>query len=300
MRELRRAATGVTGLAVVALALVGCENKETLRKLEELTIISAEKDSLLKEVVETTRLMNDISTELASVKDLGGPGDAVVVSPESPLQVSEAYRDGILEKIQEVTKRVNLSEERLRASQRRIRRLSSSSDSLKSELVKFEVTIADFRTLIEDQKTSITALTDDVNELHAANVQLAAEKEALADTVQTMAEKENTVFYVIGSKNDLLERGIVVEEGGKFLFFGKKTLQPARDLAEADFIAIDKREVTRIPFPRDDRKYRIASRHNLSYLGGMLENDGKIQGELEIDAPDEFWEPSKFLIIVES
>ena len=80
---------GWTGLAVIALALAGCSNgaeQERLQQqMEQLSTISAEKDSLLQQVAENAQLMSEISTELAKVKDRK---TGMVVSPESRLQMS--------------------------------------------------------------------------------------------------------------------------------------------------------------------------------------------------------------------
>jgi hypothetical protein len=175
---------------------------------------------------------------------------------------------------------------------------------LRNSITAFEATITNFQTVIENQKVTIRSLANQVNSLMAQNVRLATEKAALKDTVETLEAQESTVYYVIGTKRDLIDRGIVVEEGGsRVLFiFGKrgKTLRPALDLDESAFIAIDKNAVTEIPLPNPDRKYRIASRQNLTFLTEPPDDDGKVQGAIEIASPNEFWQTSRFLIIVES
>jgi hypothetical protein len=288
-------------LLVGALWALGCDSgaREQMRQqLAQLQTISAEKDSLLEQVAENARLMSEISTELAKVR--GGRG-GMVVSPESPLQLS---RDSILLAIRDVTTRVNESEERLRASQQRVRALTGVNDSLRASIVSFEATIANFQTVIENQKVTIASLADQVNSLMAQNIRLASEKAALQDTVLALEEIESTVYYVIGTKDELIERGIVTEQGGsRVLFiFGKRgrTLVPATELNESQFVAINKYEVTEIPLPNPDKRYRIASRQNVTHLAQPPDKDGKVQGTLQITSPEEFWEASKFLIIVES
>lgn len=288
-------------LPLAALAAMSCDTggrERMAQQLVQLQTISAEKDSLLEQVAENARLMSDISTELAKVRESGGK---MVVSPESPLQVA---RDSMLQAIKDVTGRVTESEARLRASQRRIRGLTAVNDSLRNSIVSFEATIANFQTVIENQKVTIRSLADQVNSLMAQNLRLAAEKAAIKDTMETLAEKDNTVYYVIGTKKELLERGIVEEKGGsRVLFiFGKrgKTLVPATDLDESEFIAINKQQVREIPLPKADAGYRIASRQNLAFLAEPPDGDGKVHGTIAITEPTEFWETSKFLIIVES
>jgi hypothetical protein len=202
----------------------------------------------------------------------------------------------------DVTQRIQLGEERLKESQRRIRSLTRVSDSLKTQL---EATMASLTETLENQKATIATLTERVEMLEAENVVLATEKAALADTVEQLVEETNTAYYVIGTKDELIERGIVTEEGGsRVLFiFGKagKTIVPARQLDPAEFTPIDIRNVTEISLPDSTEEYRIASRQDLAALAEPPQ-DGKIKGTnaLRIATPEQFWMPSKFLILVKS
>ncbi|NIM52492.1 MAG: hypothetical protein GTN62_14270 [Gemmatimonadales bacterium] len=279
-------------LPLALLALVGCGPSEELQQqlqqqLADLTLVSAQRDSLLQEVADHARHMSEISAELAKVQV---EGKALTVTAESPIQ---AARDSVLQKIKYITTRVNQTEARLRESRRRIRALTRLSDSLRTTL---EETIANYESVIATQRETIAQLTEAVTNLKADNVRLAAQ-------VDTLEAEASTVYYVIGTKDELLEQGLVKKEGGaRFLFiFGKRgeTLVPARDLDPSQFTAIDKREVTEIPLPEPDKTYRVASRQDLAYLETPPDEKGRITGDLRIASPDEFWTASKFLIIVQ-
>lgn len=302
---MRRAIVGrrFWWLPVLALSIQACETASTRamrQELAELQTVSAEKDSLLQEVVENTRLMSDISAELTKVQDRSR-GPAMRLSGESPIAT---YRDSLLERIRDVTTRVNESESRLRAAQRRIRALTVESDSLKAQMTRYDSLIGDFQAVIDNQRTTIATLTEQVNALQAENVQLTIRNVALTDTVSTLKTKDKTAYYIIGTKKELLERGIITEEGGsRFLFiFGKrgKTMVPARELQEDDFTRIDRWTTTEITFPRDDKPYKIVSRQNVESLEVLPDKDGKLRGGLKIADPEAFWLPSRFLIIVQS
>ena len=187
---------------------------------------------------------------------------------EAPARVT---REAVLADIQELTTRVAESEERLLQSQQRVDALTRDNSRLAGQLKDFQKAVLDFQSTIANQKETITTLTDEVTSLReqttrltAEVVTLAEEKTALTDTVAAMTVRDNTVYYVIGTKDELLERGVIEEEGGsRVLFvFGKrgKTVVPARELDPAQFTAIDRRVVTEIPMPWADRDYRIASR----------------------------------------
>lgn len=285
--------------AALLVALTGCTvgpSAEQQRQLDQMEQIAAEKERLMSEVVVNARLMSEISSALATVNFR--PEVFEAVSLESPVAAS---RDSLVAMVANVTTRVSESEARLAESRRRIRALTTENDSLRVEL---EGTITNFESVIENQKATIVALHEQVDRLVQETVRLAEEKAALADSLADAAVLANRAYYIIGTKDELLERGIVVEEGGsRFLFiFGKrgKTLRPAVDLNESDFVLIDRRAVREIPLPDPERDYRIASRQNLEFLESPRDDDGEIRGSLRIGSPADFWKPSRFLIIVES
>jgi len=288
----------VTGFLLVAALASGCDSPATRQKLAQLEAVSAEKDSLLALAADNSRLMSEISATLARVREVKKPIKAVAAA-ESPLAASMDNRDSIKAKITEVVERLTQAEARLAASQRRIKSLGSESDSLKSQFAMMEQSVADLRSTMETQRTTITQMTDEMNGLKVANAQLTERTVALTDTVSKMDSERNTVYYVVGTKEDLKKQGVLVEEGSQFLFFGKKTVAPARDLTPEKFTAVDKRQVAEIPLPKPDRSYMIVSRQNLTALGTEVKN-GAVKGTaLTITEPERFWAPSKYLIIIE-
>jgi hypothetical protein len=56
--------------------------------------------------------------------------------------------------------------------------------------------------------------------------------------------------------------------------------------------------VTEIPLPDSAAAYKIASRQNVTVLATPPAKDGKVRRRLQIAVPDQFWMPSKFLIVV--
>jgi hypothetical protein len=257
-------------------------------QIEQLTTAAQERDRLMQEMAENTRLLSEISSELTKVqvpsRVLRG------VSTESPLR---AARDTMMNKIRYVSARIGEVENRLRESRTRIEQLTTLSDSLRTTL---DETVKNFEGIVETQLETIETMKEQIATLEA-------EKQALSDTLTSVAARANRVYYVIGTRRELLEREIVVKEGGsRFLFVLWKsgvTLQPARELDPADFQAVDRRQVTEIPLPDPTARYRIASRQDLDYVENMPQ-DGEITGVSAIRVTDSerFWMPSRFLIIV--
>jgi hypothetical protein len=268
-------------LAALVFALAACgTSAETERKLAELEQVNAQKDSLMQEVALSSRVLSDVSVELAKVQVRG---NRLQVTSESPFL---AQRDTMIAKLRYVVTRVRETEQQLSQSRQRIKNLTALSDSLRSTL---DSTISNLQTVIATQKSTIDFLTDRVNTLTTENV-------ALRDSLATG-------YYVIGTRSELKKKGILVEQGGGRVLFilwrTGKTLQPARNLDPSYFTAIDTRQVTQIPLPSASAEYRVASLQDLSYVAEERKHN-KYSGTptLTITSPADFWRNSKFLIII--
>jgi hypothetical protein len=283
-----RSLAWLPALLVLAPACERGPSQEQQAQIEQLSVAAQERDQLMQEMAENTRLLSEISVEIAKVqvpsRTLRG------ISSESPLRAS---RDTMMRKIRYVSARIGEIENRLGESRQRIDRLTSLSDSLRNTL---DETVRNFEGIVETQLEAIESMKQQV-------IALEAEKQALSDTLTQVAAQANTVYYIIGTKEELLDKGIVVKEGGsRFLFiFWKQgvTLQPGRELDPTHFTAIDRRLVSEVPLPDPTASYRIASRQDLDYLE-TPPDDGRITGAgaLRIADTDRFWLPSRFLIIV--
>jgi len=309
---MKRALLTVGALAVVAcntgprgqvVQSIPSDSTEYYRgQVQTLTTVSATKDSLFRDLAETTKLLADINSELARV---GSKRKAVepVVSPESQLSVSPSDRALVLKKVKDLTSRIRASEARLATSQRKVKELGTMGDSLRTVLADFQTTIDGLKTMVEGQKTSIATMEAELNTTKAQVTTLTQEKSVLTDTVSALTTRENTVYYVAGTKKELLEKGIIREVGGtRFLLVTRtgESLKPADNLDPSAFTAIDRRQVAEIPLPRPDKKYKLITNQNLSGANVPAEMNGKVKGSLQITNPEHFWSNSKFLILVEN
>jgi hypothetical protein len=274
------------------VAAFGCEprvSEEVQAQLATLDTLAAQRDSLFNEVADNARLLNEIGAELDKVEGLTQPDSA---SGESPMS---ARHGALRHKMQQVTTRLADTEKRLATSRGQLQRARQEADTLKERVASLAQMVQGFEEMLEGQRITIAGLTERVTVLETENL-------ALRDTVTNLATVQNTAYYIVGTKDELLERGIIVKEGGaRVLFiFGKsgQTLQPARDLDPGQFIPIDLRQVTEIPLPDPTAEYVIASRQDLAYLAQPPEENGRLRGSVRIGEPEQFWMPSKFLIVV--
>ncbi|HEX3866737.1 MAG TPA: hypothetical protein VHV78_08295, partial [Gemmatimonadaceae bacterium] len=151
---------------------------------------------------------------------------------------------------------------------------------------------ADMQKTIDQQTQQIASLNGKVDTLNQVRV-------ALTDTVGQLTTEKNTAYYVVGTRDELIKRGILVAEGQKrFLVLGSRNVAPARELDPSEFTKIDRLSNRTITLPAG--QYEILTRQNPVYAVPQATKDGKIEGGLTIDKPEQFWAPSRFLIIVRS
>jgi hypothetical protein len=293
------------GLAAVA-SLTACDrSKEELQqRVAELTVLQAQKDSLIQEVMSTTQFVGDLTADLAAVKALNAGRPVATEASDVQGQTPAQMRATVRERVRELATRLNQSEARLAQSRSRVQSLSGSNAQMQSQLAVYDSTINSLRQVLESQKTEIAALSEQVLGLQQANVLLAAtrdtltmERDQLTSTVSTMTVESNKAYYVVGTEEALIKRGILVKSGG-FLGIGR-TAVPARALNESDFTEIDRMRDSTIALPSGDKEYVIASRQDVQYLATPPNKDGELKGTIKVAAPEQFWSTSKFLIIVE-
>lgn len=292
-------------IVVAALAVgltAGCVSK---KKYDDLVLqqqqLSNQKDSLVADVLAATQMVTEINSDLAKVKAIG-------VSPVStgdrPLSGKAEERQIILGKIREVIARLDAAEKTVIDQKKRIGALAAERTKLMSQLDAFQKSITDLRAaaqeqeaLITTQKEQIATLASRVDTLTQQTTALTVQNAAVKDTLVHTVDAANTVYYAVGTQDELVKRGILVSEGSKFLFFGGKSLQPARDLRPELFQQLDMRRDTVLTVPEPSREYRIVTRQSPKYLSSVVTKDGKVKGDLHIASTD-FWQGGKFLILV--
>lgn len=294
------------GLIVMLIfAATGCDRRraELEKALAEVRATEAQKDTLLTEVLETTQFVSDLNSELAKARsvaiaeggsDRGAPG----------ARQDHEERKATLLRIQQVIARLNESEAKLEAAETRAKTARTRNARLLAQISTYKKTIEDLKaaaeqqraeneTIIAEQRSQIALLAGQVDTLDK-------ERTTLRGSVASLINYKNTVYYAIGTKDELLKQGVITKEGSKFLVFGGTRLEPARDLNSAAFTAIDKTQTLSIALPRIDKKYKIVSRQSPAFLAGDVTQKGDVKGVVEIVSPEEFWSPSKYLILVQN
>ncbi len=297
-------------LALILLipALFACDTKAKQQLVELAKADSLRQDSLLNvknqllnDMLVSTQFVNDINAEIAKARSLPkGKAAAALATPAEAASI-KADRDEVMIKIHTLVERLNATDARLRDVRLQAASLAKHDSTLLLQIAQYEQTIADFRQTVEQQKTAFQAIVDSQN-VQIASLKgrvdtLTTAKAALTDTVSDLTRQKNTAYYVAGTRDDLVKMGVLAEEGHKqFLLFGNRPVAPARTLDPTAFTRIDLTKDTSLTLP--DGEYTIFTRQDAQYAQAFQTRDDRIVGGLRITAPDKFWAPSKFLILM--
>lgn len=300
--------TSIASLALLAAACsqggdvaqrIPADSSQYFRsQVEQMTTVAAAKDSLVRDLAETTRLLSDINTEILKVSTNRKAVEPVVGGEG----MATNDRAMVLKRVQDLTARLKGNESRLAASQKRLKQLTAEGDSLKSTLSDLQATIDGLQATLESQKNTIATLEADLTGTKQQVATLSEEKAVLTDTVSAVTTRENTVYYIIGTRKDLKDKGIITEEGGtRFLIFTRtgEVLKPGANLDASAFTAVDRRSLTEIKLPDPNKEYQLVTNQNIAYSNIPLDAKNRFKGSLQISNPERFWGQAKYLILVE-
>jgi hypothetical protein len=295
-----------------AVALAACNNeaKEQLATLAHTDSVRVDslagvRKELLDEVMSSTQFVAQINTELAKARSLTAKADSKLETMTVGEKVkTNEDRKVVVARINHLVAKLDSVQTRLASTRARAQKLSQKDSALMIQVATYEKSIADLQQTAEKQRAEFQAVIDkqtmQIAQLNTQVDTLNQVRTALADTVGQLTTEKNTVYYVVGTKDELIAQGILTKEGSKrFLVVGSRTIAPARELDPSKFTKIDRLANRTIVLP-EGGEYEILSRQNVAFAAPAAEKDGKILGALTINQPEQFWENSRFLIIVRS
>lgn len=249
-------------------------------------------NQLLEQVMEGSKFVNEINKELARARGLN-------LGAARQLQTSAELVDANDERRQ-VIARVNRLVERLDAVQGRLagmrKEVADKDSTLKARIAEYEQTLADAFQSADRQRAELQMVIDSQTVRIA---ELTGQVDTLSGQLGQLTTDLNAVYVVVGTKKELIEKGVIVPEGHKrFLVVGSRPVAPARDLDPSAFTRLDRRTDRTIVLP--DGEYRIISRHSPAHATTELTKKGRLVGALSIEEPEEFWNGSRFLILMKS
>jgi len=280
-------------ILLLVIMLIGCGKEENTPELPEDKIFenvdaSNEKflrtqDSILRNYAAAIRLINQIDNELAKLSNV----------PQS-IETQNLERD-ILQKIEYLSFQLKTKNDELNILERNIKALAKENKEFRERIKTLETILAEKDKIINNQKRRIEELEKELN-LTIRERDLAIESKIEAEKrIEETTLQKNTAFYVIGTEQDLENKGIIKMEGEGFLGIGGKFV-PNPDANINYFKKINISIDTLLQFPTSFTIQEIVSNHNKKHLEIIDSPAG--DSFLRIKNPEEFWLKDKSLIII--
>jgi outer membrane murein-binding lipoprotein Lpp len=292
-----------------AVVLAGCNQEAkqqlaTVSHVDSLRVdsLSTARKDLMSEVMASTQFMTQINAELAKARSLNGKKEASLETT-SEMTATNEQRKAIVTRISHLVAKLDSVQTRLATTRSRLNKMTKDDSVLVAQVAQYQSDLASLQESAQKERTELQGQIQQqqtqIAQLNSRVDTLTTVRTALLDTVSQLTNEKNTAYYVIGTKDELIKKGILVEEGGKrFFVLGGRNVVPARNLDPTAFSKIDRLADRNITLPQGE--YQIYSRQNVSFAKPQQFKDGKISGGLEIDQPEQFWANSRYLIIVRS
>lgn len=284
-------------IALAALPLLfascGSDNEAAEQRADSLQGVIEQKD---EEIASLFEVLGDIENNMTEI--------ASRYSQVNSLRMNNPEKNNKVKG--EITDQLAIIDNILAQNKQKIAQLNSKISALGAENQQLQGLVESLNTRIEQQEEQINSLLEEltisketINRLSANVSDLTRsnrEKDAMLDQKSQEAlynaDQTHKAYYVVGTKDVLLDEGILTEEGG-LLFKQKKA---SRNVNANKFNLIDRFKVTTIDV--NLRKAELKSDHPKgSYEWVMDENDKKVTRQLVIKDVDEFWKNTDFLII---
>ena len=255
--------------------------------------LTAQRDSVSSLLGDADAFIGKIDSSISRVKGLPARSRAARGS-EGPLEEQVRARRDMLRRVDALVERARETAKEVAALKEREKQLLAENGELKDSLsitaqrlLVDAQQIAELQGTIEQQAQTIAGLQARLDDF---DKQLASERTAAS-----------RAYYVIGTEDELMKKGVIVKEGGANLLIKRvgRTIVPARTLDKSAFTAIDTREVHAIGVPDSTKRYQIVSRQSLDDVKVASREGTSFRGSLEIADAEKFWSPSRYLIIVQ-
>ena len=276
---------------------------ESLRVVRGLTERqNIEKDLLVREVHSFDYFMEQLQQEFRKIRTL--QQQAGSLNPHAdPLSSVESERAQILAEARSARTRLKRLEaaaeqqgrqlaalrDSVRASADSALASGSERDSSRMALASVRVLVADLRMRLDDLQHQVDSLTDYSRALHDEN-------DRLTSIIAADAARDSTVYYVVGTRKQLLDWHLAREAGGVPVTGWGKILQPAEIRDSTHFTVTHMR--SRVIKLEEGKEYQILSPQSTNALETRVGPDGTFKGSLHIRDAEGFWKGSRWAVIL--
>jgi hypothetical protein len=286
----------------VILLLSGCTSKN--EELQKANSDLTDQNKLLKEdlrsrdeyIESVTQSVNDVYSALETVRSR----EKLIMSEAEKMEARKKLTS--LDIRAKLLSQIAVIDTELQTNRRSISNLQSKVSAYKYQYTGVKQMIAVLQSTIEEREQSIAdlekqirGLEDIVNE----KTKMVEEKDSiLAEqyvTIEAQRRQLATGYYIVGTRRELEEKGIIKSEGGVLWGLFGSTTTLASGLNPSDFLPINKAEATTITVK--GRISELVPVRKVEYYSAR--EVSKEETVLDISTPAGFWQNDYLVIITD-
>ncbi len=268
--------------AVIATACNQAQIEQQQWQIDSLQLVNAQKDSSMALLATT---MSDIQTNLNTIKEKEGIVSVAINGKESNRSQIDSDIDAIYNLLLDNKEKVTKLQAQLRKVQGQNAEYEKVIAVLQEQIDQQNKEIERLNAMLEEKNIEIGYLNNAVIRMGSSLDSLSTVSAKTAQELDAATEKLNTAYYVVASKSELKEKGIITSDG----LFSKKVSADASStlFTEVDITSFNELEI-------GSSKVKMLSSHPTSSFTLTEKGDNYL---LTIKDTESFWSRSRYLVI---
>ena len=289
MQTIRLSVIFLLGL----LLLAGCGKKKEQQILDlqaknaKLQAEFSQKDSLLNE------LFGSINQIEQNLFDITVREKLITDAPVDEKRMDMDVRNKIMDEIISINNMIEQNKKQLAVLKDQLKKSDVKTAALQETIKLLTTRLEEKEQEISGLKEQLVKLNFKIEELNATVdtlLQETASQSKVISQQDAMLGEMNTVWYVVGTKKELSDKGIIEKAGGML----SGNMKMSETINPDFFTTSDLRNISAISF--ESSKAELVTIHPDGSYKFVTENE-MIKG-LEITNPKDFWKSSRFLVIM--
>ena len=280
----------------LSLITISCvSNSETVseesRRIDSLQSVLSSKDQAI-DSLEFQKLNDDSIVNLYALYIQKIKDNINEINKQELIINNKKNNPDFIEKdTNDIIKSIKILSKKLHENESMILALNNAVKLEKDKNSQFVSRVIDLREEIAQSNREVYYLKEELNSMNASFEAIFKKYNLQNKKISDLNQKLNEVAYVIGSKSELLDNGVLTKSGG--LIGIGKTRKLNSDLNTDYFTYVSKYKFQNIPLGY--KTVRLMTAHPTSSY--RLSTSNEITDSLIIINQDDFWRNSKFLVV---
>lgn len=280
----------------LSLITISCvSNSETVseesRRIDSLQSVLSSKDQAINSL-EFQKLNDDSIVNLYALYIQKIKDNINEINKQELIINNKKNNPDFIEKdTTDIIKSIKILSKKLQENESMILALNNAVKLEKDKNSQFVSKVTDLREEIAQSNREVYYLKEELNSMNASFEAIFKKYNLQNKKISDLNQKLNEVAYVIGSKSELLDNGVLTKSGG--LIGIGKTRKLNSDLNTDYFTYVSKYKFQNIPLGY--KTVRLMTAHPTSSY--RLSTSNEITDSLIIINQDDFWRNSKFLVV---